>query len=113
MVRFKNRWLLVEFIPVEDGVACMNHQLGRKSVEITGKEIWAALKQSVIVNFGDAGWGAVGYSMTGSSARMPAWVCTEVVFSEVLLVYHESMHHTSRQRACTNGVGCSYIARCH
>jgi ribonuclease P/MRP protein subunit POP5 len=67
MVRFKNRWLLVEFIPVQDGSISLSHQLRNGSNQITGKDIWAALKQSVIHNFGDAGWGAVGYSLTGAS----------------------------------------------
>ncbi|OSC96971.1 hypothetical protein PYCCODRAFT_1472225 [Trametes coccinea BRFM310] len=63
MVRFKNRWLLVEFLPVPAPVP------GRPSTtksqdEITSKQIWAALKQSVITHFGDTGWGAVGSSLT-------------------------------------------------
>ena len=44
-------------------------QLGRSSPGTTdhldGKAIWAALKQSVLTNFGDTGWGAVGLSLTG------------------------------------------------
>ncbi|KAF8963132.1 hypothetical protein BDZ97DRAFT_1821913 [Flammula alnicola] len=62
MVRFKNRWILVEFIPVAQGIA----QLGKSGSgpQIDGKTIWAALKQSVLINFGDTGWGAVGLSLT-------------------------------------------------
>lgn len=29
------------------------------------KQIWAALRQCIISNFGDTGWGAVGLSLTG------------------------------------------------
>ncbi|CDO75116.1 hypothetical protein BN946_scf185010.g41 [Trametes cinnabarina] len=63
MVRFKNRWLLVEFLPVPAPIP------GRPSTtrpqdELTSKHIWAALKQSVITHFGDTGWGAVGSSLT-------------------------------------------------
>ncbi|KAH7928308.1 hypothetical protein BV22DRAFT_1103075 [Leucogyrophana mollusca] len=53
MVRFKNRWLLVEFI-----------QSGTQTATLDGKQIYAALKQSVIHNFGDAAWGAVAMSLT-------------------------------------------------
>ncbi|KDR78603.1 hypothetical protein GALMADRAFT_244051 [Galerina marginata CBS 339.88] len=64
MVRFKNRWLLVEFIPVAQGRA----QLGKPAIgngpSLDGKAIWVALKQSVLANFGDSGWGAVGLSLT-------------------------------------------------
>ncbi|KAH9902383.1 hypothetical protein C8Q73DRAFT_785074 [Cubamyces lactineus] len=63
MVRFKNRWLLVEFLPIPAPTP------GRPSValsqeELTSKQVWAALKQSVITHFGDTGWGAVGSSLT-------------------------------------------------
>ncbi|KDR80968.1 hypothetical protein GALMADRAFT_1117191 [Galerina marginata CBS 339.88] len=63
MVRFKNRWLLVEFLPVAQGRA----QLGKPTIgngqSLDAKAIWAALKQSVLANFGDSGWGAVGLSL--------------------------------------------------
>ncbi|TFY73110.1 hypothetical protein EWM64_g10902, partial [Hericium alpestre] len=56
MVRFKNRWLLVEFIPSwTSGPSAAPH--------LTGKDVFAALRQSVIVHFGDVGWGAVGSSL--------------------------------------------------
>ncbi|KAI1792147.1 hypothetical protein LXA43DRAFT_1008201 [Ganoderma leucocontextum] len=62
MVRFKNRWLLVEFLPS----ACPGpNQPSRVAEEpTTSKQIWSALKQSVIAHFGDTGWGAVGSSLT-------------------------------------------------
>lgn len=56
----KNRWLLVEFIPFNDTGATF-----LPSESITSKHIWNALKESVILNFGDTGWGAVGMSLTG------------------------------------------------
>jgi len=55
MVRFKNRWILVEFLPLP--------YPNQQSVALDSKQIYAALKQSVIVNFGDTGWGAVGSSL--------------------------------------------------
>lgn len=53
----KNRWLLVEFIPVGQNKSGTNH--------LEGKHIWGALKQCILNNFGDTGWGAVGLSLTG------------------------------------------------
>ncbi|KAF5379820.1 hypothetical protein D9615_005793 [Tricholomella constricta] len=50
-----NRWLLVELIPI-------GQNQGRSHLE--GKHIWAAVKQSVLNNFGDTGWGSVGLSLT-------------------------------------------------
>jgi hypothetical protein len=54
----QNRWL-VEFIPCPDASnkPCI--------IEIDGRQIWSALKQSVLTNFGDTGWGAVGNSLVG------------------------------------------------
>jgi len=49
-VRFKNRWLLVEFI----------HADRRPTPALSDKVVWGALKASVIANFGDWGWGAIG-----------------------------------------------------
>ena len=34
---------------------------------ISGKDVFNALKQSVLVNFGDTGWGEVGGSLAGAS----------------------------------------------
>jgi len=56
MVRFKNRWLLVEFIPIGQNKPDPGH--------LEGKHIWAALKQSALSNFGDAGWGSISLSLT-------------------------------------------------
>jgi ribonuclease P/MRP protein subunit POP5 len=56
MVRFKNRWLLVEFIPATTTTAS-------SAQAISGKDVFNALKQSVLVNFGDNGWGEVGGSL--------------------------------------------------
>ncbi|KAG8793688.1 hypothetical protein FRC12_001930 [Ceratobasidium sp. 428] len=53
MVRFKNRWLLLELIPC-----------ATPTTTLSSKQIYNALRESVIENFGDAGWGAVGGSLT-------------------------------------------------
>ncbi|KIY66854.1 hypothetical protein CYLTODRAFT_437284 [Cylindrobasidium torrendii FP15055 ss-10] len=56
MVRFKNRWLLVEFIPLD--------QTKPAPSRLDSKIIWAALRDSIQENFGDFGWGAVSHSLT-------------------------------------------------
>jgi ribonuclease P/MRP protein subunit POP5 len=48
---------LVEFLPLP--------YPNQQSTALNSKQIYAALKQSVIVNFGDTGWGAVGSSLNG------------------------------------------------
>lgn len=57
----QNRWLLVEFLPIPGPTP---GQPSNGQGDITSKQIWAALKQSVITHFGDTGWGAVGSSLT-------------------------------------------------
>ncbi|KAI0249047.1 hypothetical protein BJV78DRAFT_1230880 [Lactifluus subvellereus] len=60
MVRFKNRWLLIEFIPASPALASAPIS---PAEEISGKDVFNALKQSVLLHFGDAGWGEVGGSL--------------------------------------------------
>ncbi|KAI6037714.1 hypothetical protein EDC04DRAFT_2868643 [Pisolithus marmoratus] len=56
MVRFKNRWFLVEFITFSPESS--------RQPSFDNKQIYSALRQSIISNFGDTGWGAVGMSLT-------------------------------------------------
>ncbi|KAJ8588140.1 hypothetical protein M405DRAFT_820214 [Rhizopogon salebrosus TDB-379] len=60
MVRFKNRWLLVEFIDISP--VDTSSKAGIRPLD--GKQVYNALRDSVTTNFGDAGWGAVGMSLT-------------------------------------------------
>ncbi|KAI0075996.1 hypothetical protein K474DRAFT_1310219 [Panus rudis PR-1116 ss-1] len=69
MVRFKNRWILVELIPCStsaDGAITLGGPISAVggNNELTSKHIWSAVKQSIITNFGDAGWGFVSSSLT-------------------------------------------------
>ncbi|GJE85635.1 ribonuclease Rpp14/Pop5 family protein [Phanerochaete sordida] len=64
MVRFKNRWLLVELIPCPTATASALDASSPEDNGINSKQIWSALKQSVLNNFGDTGWGAVSSSLT-------------------------------------------------
>jgi hypothetical protein len=61
----QNRWLLVEFIPVPVGSAGNDNPRG--GANLNSKQVWAALKDSVLYNFGDTGWGAIGLSLNGMS----------------------------------------------
>ncbi|TFK18774.1 hypothetical protein FA15DRAFT_760467 [Coprinopsis marcescibilis] len=61
MVRFKNRWLLVEFIPISQAQSSITTAV---TSNLDGKLIWGALRQSILTNFGDTGWGAVASSLT-------------------------------------------------
>ncbi|KIK82292.1 hypothetical protein PAXRUDRAFT_14803 [Paxillus rubicundulus Ve08.2h10] len=63
MVRFKNRWLLVEFISLSSDTPS-HLPSPRTPPSFDAKQLYAALRQSVISNFGDTGWGAVGSSLT-------------------------------------------------
>ncbi|KAI6025732.1 hypothetical protein F5J12DRAFT_780551 [Pisolithus orientalis] len=56
MVRFKNRWFLVEFITVSPESS--------QQPSFDSKQLYSAVRQSVVSNFGDTGWGAVGMSLT-------------------------------------------------
>lgn len=63
MVRFKNRWLLVEFVDTSTAdVSAGKEPLSTRSLD--GRLIYNALRDSVVTNFGDTGWGAVGMSLT-------------------------------------------------
>ncbi|KAI0090176.1 hypothetical protein BDY19DRAFT_756895 [Irpex rosettiformis] len=64
MVRFKNRWLLVELLPCPTTTSAVPDTTSSNEPELTSKHIWSALKQTVIANFGDIGWGAVSSSLT-------------------------------------------------
>ena len=53
----QNRWILVELLPLPSPE--------KYSTTLNSKQIYTALKQSVIANFGDTGWGAIGSSLNG------------------------------------------------
>jgi ribonuclease P/MRP protein subunit POP5 len=56
----QNRWILVEFIPIAQGTAQFGKYTVGNANSIDGKAIWSALKQSMLNNFGETRWGAVG-----------------------------------------------------
>lgn len=105
----QNRWLLVELLPVPVPTPGRASALQPQD-ELTSKQIWAALKQSVITHFGDTGWGAVGSSLTSTSYRyILASQCLSpsdrCAISQVLLAPDESVHHTRRARPTQDCVG--------
>ena len=80
----QNRWLLIEFIPtaspppsLSSSVSAPGHghtqHLASLSLDtISGKDVFNALKQSVLLNFGDVGWGEVGASLAGERFYFPS-----------------------------------------
>lgn len=50
--------------------------LGTGDAELNSKQIWSALKQSVITHFGDTGWGAVGASLNSEFILAQGLPCT-------------------------------------
>jgi hypothetical protein len=67
---YQNRWFLIEFIPVSTSESGHDHtNTNTTSVvpkeAISGKDVFNALKQSVLLHFGDVGWGEVGASLAG------------------------------------------------
>jgi len=56
MVRFKNRWFLVQLLQPSQGATATWMQL-------TPQKVYTALKNSLIHNFGEVGWGAVSASL--------------------------------------------------
>jgi len=66
MVRIKNRWLLVEFL---------NPKLDETLPPVSSSNIFHAIKNSVILNFGDAGWGAIGVSLSVKYYSTTTGIC--------------------------------------
>ena len=64
----QNRWLLVELLPTATTVGPTTTSA---LDPVPSARVWKsstvfhAIKQCVILNFGDAGWGAVGVSLSG------------------------------------------------
>jgi len=69
----QNRWLLVEFIPAPSpSISTPHHAQHSASIpfpeELSSKDVFNALKQSVLLHFGDVGWGEVGASLAGKAS---------------------------------------------
>ena len=111
----QNRWLLVEFIP---DVSTSEHDhtpatTTRSRDTISGKDVFNALKQSVLLHFGDVGWGEVGSSLAGElflPSRLPVYeglilffsflFCFRVVESQIFLPYDEPLRRTNCAGHC-------------
>lgn len=101
----QNRWLLVEFIPCSEVESS-----GRSTNGMNAKQIWFAIKQSVLHNFGDTGWGAVGLSLTGECSPSSRNQCSrsDRIHSEILLSDNEHLYNPSCKRSASYSVGCSH-----
>ncbi|KAH7911780.1 Rpp14/Pop5 family-domain-containing protein [Hygrophoropsis aurantiaca] len=58
-----NRWILVEFIYPSETPYTTPISTRQVHGNLDGKQIYNTLKQSIIHNFGDTGWGAVATSL--------------------------------------------------
>ncbi|THU84214.1 hypothetical protein K435DRAFT_870508 [Dendrothele bispora CBS 962.96] len=98
MVRFKNRWLLVEFLPTDpssNASAAGLHQ-------IEGKHIWASIKDSVLSHFGDVGWGTVSLSLTVKYYSPTTHICIIRVARD----HHKIAWGAVTMLRSIEGVGC-------
>jgi hypothetical protein len=89
----QNRWLLIEFIPAASqssplftsvstpGHGHIRHITTPSPDAISSKDVFNALKQSVLLNFGDVGWGEVGASLAGE------------LFIFLLLLFPQCLNH--------------------
>ena len=93
----QNRWLLVEFIPAVTTTATPA-PVRTSDQAISGKDVFNALKQSVLVNFGDTGWGDVGGSLAGASLPSVSRKPHETLSarSQVLFTHDAPLYHTCR-----------------
>ena len=91
----QNRWLLVEFISATPSLAQAPH-----TNTVDAKKIYSVLKQSILTNFGDSGWGAVSFSLTGQHDPMSilSAFANLLCFSEILFAYDKCCHHTGGER---------------
>jgi hypothetical protein len=53
----------------------LNPSLDEALPSLNPSKIFHAIKESVILNFGDAGWGAVGVSLAGKQAFLSITRC--------------------------------------
>lgn len=63
----QNRWLLIELIPFNN-----DGRVIYAPSSLNSKQIYAALRNSVQLNFGDVGWGAVSTSLTSAFVSFPS-----------------------------------------
>ncbi|KAK7461800.1 RNA-binding protein pop5 [Stygiomarasmius scandens] len=99
MVRFKNRWLLVEFLPIPSGTSSTS-AAGLHQIE--GKHVWSALKESVLSHFGDVGWGAVGLSLNVKYYSPTTHICIIRVARE----HHKIAWGAATMLRSIEGIGC-------
>jgi hypothetical protein len=125
----QNRLLLIEFIPAASpppslftSVSTLVHghiqHITTPSPDaISSKHVFNALKQSVLLNFGDVDWGEVGASLAGERFLFPPPslfpsvsiflfffffppFCVDAEQSKVFLPHDKPLHRTCRTRHC-------------
>lgn len=91
----QNRWLLVEFIPAPSppSISAPHHAQHSAAMpfqdDLSSKDVFNALKQSVLLHFGDVGWGEVGASLAGKQSSCSFFL--SVSFAHVLLLSESKM----------------------
>lgn len=81
---------------------------GPPGTAIPEKQIYHALKKSIIQVFGDAGWGKVGNSLAGEISCLvnrSATVSLISFYSQVFLANHLAVYHPCSKRSCPNSMG--------
>jgi RNase P/RNase MRP subunit POP5 len=108
----QNRWLLIEFIPAASpspstsvstpGYGHIQHIPIPSPDAISGKDVFNALKQSVVLNFGDVGWGEVGASLAGEYFFSSPPPCSPgfYIFSHCLLTLNKVKYFSPMTNLC-------------
>lgn len=94
MAKSKNRWLLVELLPCTGDAVTYAASEG-----LNGKHIWSALKEAVLDNFGDVGWGAIASSLNGtflSGVGSNKSDHDDKMGSEIFFSHYKYLYSTSR-----------------
>lgn len=89
-IQWQCRWFLVEFLPYEDPDSCASVD---DRPALTTNDIRDAIRESVIQNFGDQGWGSVGESLNGKSFRNRPVGGDGIFVSFVLVKYYSPVTH--------------------
>ncbi|KAG8807932.1 hypothetical protein FRC18_005305 [Serendipita sp. 400] len=100
VLRQWNRWLLIEFL---------NPELNEGLPPLTTSKIYHAIKNSVIINFGDAGWGAVGVSLN-SKPQSKLGILPLTLNSKILFPYHLPLYPQGWKGAYSNSKSSCYAA---
>jgi Rpp14/Pop5 family len=103
---FQNRWLLIQLIPP----TLLSSTQFYTYPNLTPQKIYTAIKQSVMINFGDVGWGAVANSLNGNLENcLSLWtVRTDLDGSEIFLSFDGTDHPSCHKGSISTRLGSCY-----